>query len=122
MKLLLHMAPTVFFVVFSQLITKWRVSSLLQAMDDSRGRLDRFQIYLKDPWILSAYLASFLASAAWMFVVEKYDISLAFPIYIGLIVFLVTIGGVLFFNESWTALRILSVALILTGVVIGSRT
>ena len=121
MKLLLTMSPTVFFVVYSQLITKWRVGKIFDDMEIMPEGTARLLLYLKDPYIISAYLASFFASIAWMFVVEKYDISNAFPIYIGLIVLLVVMGGVMFFNELMNSQRVVAILLIVLGVAIGSK-
>jgi multidrug transporter EmrE-like cation transporter len=77
--------------------------------------------YLSDPYILSAYIAALASSMTWMFVVESYPVSLAFPLHIGLTVMAVVLGGIYLFGEPITAPRILAVALILAGIVIGSR-
>jgi multidrug transporter EmrE-like cation transporter len=121
MKLLLAMAPTIFLMVYSQLVTKWRVQSLFDAGGEGRGEASRVMAYLSDPYILSAYAAALAASVAWMFVVERNAISIAFPLYIGLTVALVAIGGMVLQGEPVTLARILSIALILAGVAIGSR-
>lgn len=121
MRLLLAMSPTVFFAVYGQLITKWRVETMLGGMMGAPDGVSRLLFYLKDPYFVSAYLASFLASIAWIFVVEKYDISNAFPIYIGLTVLLVVMGGVLFLKEVMTIQRLAAILLIILGVAIGSK-
>lgn len=122
MKLLLAMSPTVLLVVYSQLATKWRVINM--AAESSAPSIDgvsRILTYLRDPFIVSAYLASFLASIAWIFVVEKYPLSNAFPIYIGLIVLLVTVGSALLFKETINPQRMVSILLIICGVALGSK-
>ena len=121
MKLLMVMSPTVFFAVYGQLITKWRVEAMLSGMTGTPDNASRLLIYFKDPYIISAYLASFIASILWIFVVEKYDISNAFPIYIGLTVLLVVVGGVLFFKELMTIQRLVAILLIVLGVAISSK-
>lgn len=122
MKLLLALLPTVLLVVYSQLVTKWRVVFLLDSLQDSSGPIDRLFVYLKDPYILSAYVAALASSMAWMFVVERHALSLAFPLYIGLTVLVVVVGGVFLFGEQMTFARTLAVLLILIGVAIGSGT
>lgn len=122
MKLLLAMSPTILLVVYSQLATKWRVVNM--AAESSAPSVDgvsRIIIYLRDPFIVSAYLASFLASIAWIFVVEKYELSNAFPLYIGLIVLLVTVGSTLLFKETINPQRMVSILLIICGVALGSK-
>lgn len=121
MKMLVAMLPTVFLVVYSQLVTKWRIAALMGGMSGAPDGASRLLVYLKDPLIVSAYMASFLASIAWMFVVEKFDISNAFPVYIGSIVLLVTLGGAFFFGESLSLQRVLAIVLIVIGVAIGSK-
>lgn len=121
MNMLIAMTPTILLVAYSQLITKWRVEALMADMATNTDRFSRILIYLKDPFILSAYLASLFSSFAWMYVAEKNDISIAFPVYIGLTVLLVSLGGVAFFKDEFTASRIVAITLILAGVAIGSR-
>lgn len=121
MKMLLAISPTILFIVYGQLIIKWRVESLLATGDVAAGRLSRLSVYLTDPYIISAYLAALAGSVAWMFVVERYAVSLAFPLYIGLTIVMVAIGGAALFDEPMTATRAISILLILAGVAVGSR-
>ena len=121
MKLILSLLSTVVLMVYSQLITKWRIAYLLDVLQHVPGRLDRLFIYLNDTYILSCYLASLAASVAWMFVVEQNSISLVFPIYIGLTVLSVVCGGILFFGEEMNTMRTLSVLFIVIGVALASQ-
>lgn len=121
MKLLFAMAPTILLVVYSQLVTKWRVQLLAGNAAADGGRVSRAIGYLADPYVLSAYVAALAGSVAWMFVVERYAISVAFPLYIGLTVMFVVIGGMLFFGEQLTTMRVLAIVFILVGVAIGMR-
>lgn len=121
MKMILAMLPTIVLVVYGQLVTKWRVAAMAGALDESAGRSDRLLAYLSDPYILSSYVAALAGSAGWMFVVERYDISIAFPVYVGLTVCVVAIGGALLFSETITASKWIAIALIIGGVIIGSR-
>lgn len=120
--MLLAIAPAVILMVYGQLVTKWRVHSMAAAADGSQSFLTRAMGYLLDPYVLTAYVTTFAASVAWMFVVERYPISTAFPIYIGLTVIMVTAGGALLLGETITGWQVLSIVLILAGVAVGSRT
>lgn len=122
MKLLLAIVPTVLLMVYGQLVIKWRVQSLFDAGNPASDGSSRLFVYLSDPLIISAYLTSLAASVTWMFVVERYAISIAFPLYIGLTVVAVAVGGVALFGEPVTGARLLSIALIVAGVAIGART
>jgi multidrug transporter EmrE-like cation transporter len=115
------MLPTIVLVVYGQLIVKWRVEALYGAAHPVSRPLDRLAVYLMDPYILSAYAAAVGGSMTWMFVVENQPVSLAFPLYIGLTVALVVLGGIWLFGEPISPQRILAIALILAGVAIGSR-
>jgi multidrug transporter EmrE-like cation transporter len=122
MKLLLAVFPTVVCIIYSQLMTKWRVGHLAQNLAESRSILDKIFVYLSDPLIISAYLMTFVGSVGWVFVVERYPISSAFPVYIGSIVVFVTLGGVLLFNEILSFQKLIAMTLIIIGVYLVSRT
>ena len=121
MKLLIALLPTIILVVYGQLVTKWRLEQLSDAVRGSSGPLDRLVVYLSDPYILSAYAVAFASSMTWMFVVERHALSLAYPLYIGLTVLAVTVGGVFLFGEQMTPSRVLAVILIVAGVIVGVR-
>ena len=121
MKMLIAIMPTVLLVVIGQLVTKWRVQLLGSVPDGNGDRLSRAAVYLTDPYIIAAYVAALLGSVAWMFVVERYAISVVFPLYIGLTVLLVVLGGVVIFGEHMSITRVLAIVLILAGVALGAR-
>lgn len=121
MKMVFAMSPTIFLVVYSQLIVKWRITLLADLMQGSPDRLARLLVYLKDPYIISSYAAALAGSVAWMFVVERYAVSIAFPIYVGLTICAVAIGGHFLFGESMSFAKLVAILLIAGGVIIGSR-
>jgi multidrug transporter EmrE-like cation transporter len=121
MKLILFMLPTIFLVVYSQLVMKWRVESLAGAVRNSSSGAANVLIYITDPFIVSAYAAALLGSIAWILVIQRYPVSLAFPVYVGMTVLLVVVGGAVLFNESMGASKILSTLLIVAGVVMATR-
>jgi multidrug transporter EmrE-like cation transporter len=90
-------------------------------MHSATEPLGRLAVYLADPYILSAYVAALASSITWMFVLENYPISLAFPLHIGLTVMAVVIGGICLFGEPVTPSRILAIVLIVAGIAVGSR-
>ena len=118
--MILAMTPTILLVVYGQLITKWRVELIAASLPDT-GRWDRLFHYLSDPFILSAYATALGGSVAWMLVVERFDLSIAFPVYVGLTVVSVALMSSWVFSETMNLQRGLSIALILAGVALGSR-
>ena len=121
MKILLAVLPTVLLAVYSQLMMKWRVGLLY--MNPQTQAIDgwsRVAHYFSDFWVLSAYITTFLGSIVWMFVVEKYDISVSFPTYIGLTFMIVVIGSCFLLKEPFTLSKFVAVTLIFLGILIGS--
>lgn len=120
MKLLLVLLPTISLVVYGQLVIKWRVGALSGALPAASG-VSKLWNYLTDPFIVSAYFAALISSITWMYVVDRYPLSQAFPVHIGLTVLMVVLGGIFLFDEQITASRICAVLLIVAGVAVATR-
>ena len=120
MSLLVAILPTILLMAYSQLIMKWRVG-VLHAQDMAALALwERLLHYLMDPYMLSAYAVSLLASFAWLYAVERYPVSLAFPVYTGVLFIVVLAGGYGLLHEPLSAGQLIGVALILSGIVLVS--
>lgn len=120
MRFFLLLAPTIALVVYGQIMSKWRVGELMSRGALGTSVVDRLLGYLHDPIVLSGYAAAFLSSLTWLIVIEKYPLSYAFPIYIGLVFACVALGSALILGEHLSVMRLVSIALILLGIVIGS--
>jgi len=120
-KIFLAVLPTLVFAAYGQLITKWRVGVLMADSTRSSVGMQRVIEYLTDPYIVSAYLLSLVSSIAWLYVVEKHPVSIAFPVYIGALFAVVTIGSSLWLKEVISLQQVLGLMLILVGVVVVSR-
>ena len=121
MKLLLAILPTILLTAYSQLIVKWRVTVLASAAGDSAGAAARAARYLVDPYIISAFVFSLLSAVAWLYVAEKYPVSIAFPTYVGVLFAIVTVGSAFLLKETVSAQHLAGLALILVGVVVVSQ-
>ena len=121
MKLLLAILPTILLMAYSQLVVKWRVTVLAAAARDSTGAAARATRYLVDPYIISAFVFSLLSAVAWLYVAEKYPVSIAFPTYVGVLFAIVTIGSAFLLKETVSAQHLAGLALILAGVVVVSQ-
>lgn len=109
--------PIALLVTYSQLIVKWRSNSVGHMEVVGFGaHLLRF---LTDPVILSAYGAALLASFAWLYVVTRLPLTVAFPAYIGITFAMVLFGGWFFLAETLNATKIIAVILILAGIALG---
>lgn len=121
MKLLLAILPTVLLTAYGQLVVKWRVTFLAAAVGDKSSLASRVAYYLGDPYILSAFVFSFLSAIAWFYVAERYPVSISFPSYVGVLFAIVTVGGALLLKETISAQHIIGLVLILAGVIVVSQ-
>lgn len=114
---------TIVFTVFGQLMMKWRLSGLGFTLPVTGSAADKAVAVLRvffDPYILSGYAASFLASLAWMVALTKFDLSTAYP-FMALNFALVLLLSVFLLGETFTVYKLIGVLLIFAGVYVGSR-
>lgn len=117
MKTYLLILPITILVAYSQLIVKWRSNATDQFTGSSF--LQHLAKFLTDPVILSAYAAALMASFAWLYVVTKLPLTVAFPVYIGVTFAMVLFGGWFFLAETLTATKLIAALLILCGIALG---
>jgi multidrug transporter EmrE-like cation transporter len=109
--------PIAVLVTYSQIIVKWRAGAKDQLATSSFSQ--HLVTFMTDPVILSAYAAALVASFAWLFVVTKLPLTVAFPVYIGVTFAMVLLGGWFFLSETLTATKLVAVLLIFGGIVLG---
>jgi multidrug transporter EmrE-like cation transporter len=113
-----YIAATILLTVYGQLVIKWQVG--LAGPDAAADKLLFLARLLVNPWIISAFVAAFAASLAWMGAMTKFELSYAYP-FIGLNFVLVLLFAALLFNEPVTSMKVLGIGLIVMGVIVGSR-
>lgn len=115
-----YVALTILLTVYGQLVIKWQV---LQAGVFPGGWSARIlfltQLLLK-PWVISAFMAAFMASLTWMAAMTKLQLSHAYP-FMSLAFVLVLIFSGFFFNEPVSVPKIVGILFIVLGIVIGSQ-
>lgn len=121
MKLLLAVLPTILLAAYGQLVSKWRVAALTASGGEPASAPARVLHYLTDPYIISSYVFALMSSIAWLYVLEKYPVSVAFPTYIGVLFAVVTVGSALLLKEHISVQHVLGMGLILVGVIVVSR-
>lgn len=121
MKLILALLPTILLTAYSQFVIKWRVSSMAATTLQDVGPAQRILAYLLDPYIISAYAVSLLSSMAWFLVSERYPLSVSFPVYVGIIFAIVTVGGNVWLREAISLQHVVGILFILVGVIAISR-
>ncbi|MFC4023782.1 EamA family transporter [Oceanobacillus longus] len=113
----LFIFSTITFTVYGQLVIKWTM--------DKQGGLpeawtDKFMFLIQllmNPWILSGFLAAFLAALSWMAAMTKFDISYAYP-FMSLSFVLVFILSVFLFGEPVSPQKLIGFALIILGIIV----
>ena len=121
MKVLLLIFPMALLVAYSQIVVKWRMLNIGVVDMQNIPLWIRILKYLSDPFILSAYSAAFFASFVWLYIITKLPLVVAFPVYIGITFVLVVVGGWYFLSEAVTLMRLASVTLIITGIILGVK-
>jgi multidrug transporter EmrE-like cation transporter len=116
MKTVVLLLPTVFLVVYSQIVVKWRTSQAAAASSGFAGFEQAILFVLKDPWVLSAYVAALSGSILWLIAVAKLPLSVAFPLYQGMVCVGVIVAGRFLFGEELQPMGVLGVVLILIGL------
>jgi len=113
----LYIFLTIIFTVYGQLIIKWRMPMKGKLPE---GLFDKvvFILYAyTDVWILSGFLAAFLASMSWAAAMTKFDLSFAYP-FMSLSFVLVFILSLFIFGEPFTWSKFIGLSLIVLGVII----
>jgi len=112
---------TILFAVASQLIIKWKMSSVSFNMDDTL--IDKF-IYaftmLLNPYIIMSLIFTLLSGLSWMIAMTKFDISYAYP-FTTLGFVLIFIFSIFLFNEPVGWQKSIGLLFIIVGIIISSR-
>ena len=116
----LFVLGTVLFTVYGQIAIKWQVAGIGTVPTEGFERYKFLVLFLLNPWVVSGYVAAFLASLSWMVAVRDLPLSVAYP-FTALSFVLILIASAVMFHESISAYKIAGVVLILAGIVVGSR-
>lgn len=116
-----YIIACVVFTVYGQLMLKWRIN-MQPALPD--GLVDKafylVKLILLDPFVLSGFVAAFVASLFWMAAMTRFSISFAYPFMSSAFV-LVLFGAVLLFDEALTPMKVLGTLIIVVGLIVLSR-
>lgn len=115
-----YIAATIAFTVYGQLVLKWRLSQLDPLPSGLKHKVLYLVSLVADPVVLSAYVAAFLASLAWLATLSRFDLNYAYPLMSLSFVLVLVLSGWLL-GEPLTSGRLLGVGLILLGTVIVGR-
>jgi multidrug transporter EmrE-like cation transporter len=116
----LYPVATLLLTVYGQLVVKWQVDRAGALPADLGGKVTFVGQLLVNPWVISVFVAAFLAAASWMLAMTHFSLSDAYPV-MALSFGLVLFGSALWLGEALTWTKLAGVALIAAGLVVGSR-
>ena len=111
---------TVFLTVYSQIVIKWQVLAAGAFPVELADRAWFLGKLLVNPWVVSALAAGLLAVVSWMAAMTKLDLSHAYP-FMSLAFVLVLVLCAMVFAEPVTAPKLIGLALITAGIIVGSQ-
>jgi multidrug transporter EmrE-like cation transporter len=116
----LFIALMICLTFYSQVVIKWQVNQMGSMPIDTSAQLAFVARFIFQPWIISSYLAVFLASVCWMIAVRDLELSVAYP-FTSISFVLILIASGLFFGESITLPKVAGVTLVMLGIFVGTR-
>jgi drug/metabolite transporter (DMT)-like permease len=85
--------------------------------------LEKFVFLAKllfDPFIVSGFVAAFIAALCWIAAMTKFDLSYAYP-FMSITFIFVLFSSAFFFQEAITMLKIIGMVFIIAGIIIGAQ-
>lgn len=114
-----YILGTVTLTVFSQLLIKWRMSSVyVEIPSDFIEKIWFFIRVFCDPFILLSMFSVFISCIFWMIAMTKFELSSVYPmIAVGLIL-LTSFLSIILFNESLNIYKLIGIVFSVVGVYI----
>lgn len=111
---------TIVFTVYGQSVLKWQVMDAGVFPSNPAGKFMFLLRLVLNPWVISGFLAAFLASLSWMAAMTRLELSHGYPFMSLNFVFVLILSSLLF-HEAITTPKIIGLGLIVLGIVVGSR-
>ena len=111
---------TILFTVYGQIIIKWQVNLAGSFPQDNTEKIQHLIKLLLNPWVVSGFACAFIAALTWMAAMTKFPLSYAYP-FMSLAFILVMFLSAIFFKEAITINKLLGLAFIVLGIIIGSK-
>jgi drug/metabolite transporter (DMT)-like permease len=115
-----YILATLVLTTYGQLILKWRLHKFGPFPAIFSDQVKFFIAALTDVYILSSFLAAFLASLTWIATLTKFNLSYAYP-FMSLSFILVLLLSYYLFNEPLKLSGIAGALIIIAGLYIASR-
>lgn len=115
-----YVSLTILLTVYGQVVIKWQVLDAGAFPETTGEKMLFLARLLINPWIISALVAALAAAVTWMAAMTKLDLSHAYPL-LSTVFVLVPLFSVLLFNEPVTTPKVIGLALIVAGIIIGGQ-
>jgi multidrug transporter EmrE-like cation transporter len=106
--------------VVSQFLVKYGTRQHSFVMDIARPAESIVSIFT-NPYLLGGILAAFVSMSAWMFIVSRINLSVAFPIANALAFFCIAFFAQFLFGETMTGIRWIGIGFIAIGIYLASQ-
>jgi multidrug transporter EmrE-like cation transporter len=116
----LYIFGCIAFTVYGQIILKWRIAQKGQLPQELTEKMLFLAKALIDPYIISGFIAAFIASLFWMAAMTKCELSAAYP-FMSLAFALVLLFSAILFREPVTIGKVLGMALICVGLIVTAK-
>lgn len=111
---------TVLLTVYCQFAIKWQVLGAPAIPEGFAPRVAYVARLFATPLVISAFAAALLASATWVLAMSRLPLSHAYPMTAMTFV-MVVIGSNVLFGEPLNGYKLLGLALIVAGILVGSQ-
>ena len=116
----LMVAATILFTTYGQLILKWQVTTPAEGPFRFMESWPTLLLLLLRPWVISAFVAAFLASLCWMMAISRLPLSKAYP-FMAINFLLVGLLAIPLFGEALTRPKIVGLVVVVVGLSILSK-
>ena len=116
----LYIFGTILFTAYGQLIIKWRINHIVLLKNRTMSSLLSYLPLFFDPFILSGFMAAFMAALCWMVVMTKFELSVAYP-FMSLSFLIVILSSGLLLHEPISIFKLVGISLIMSGVILIAR-
>lgn len=110
---------TIFLTIYAQLILKWQVVAAGTMPEIIFAKIIYLVKLIINPWVLSGFVAAFVAALSWMMAMSKLQLSYAYP-FVSLTFVFVLIFSSLLFYEPITWQKVVGLLFVVLGVCISS--
>lgn len=116
----MYVFASIAFTVYGQFVVKWRVDGAGAMPAETLEKVEFLARLMVSPWMLTVWIAAALAAVSWMAAMTTLELSVAYPFMSLTFVAVLALSPVLL-GEAFHPARAVGVALIVLGVVVGSR-